>query len=102
MGRHVFRLRFRLLLLLLFRDDARATSSNGRGWHVPLRPLRPRGANATRNTTPAGADVQSGHPGLGRHGDPKLAGMIEVRVSCGSSTRPKVEAVLREMGGQVG
>ena len=64
--------------------------------------VRAAGPENSAGTTPAGADVQSGHPGLGKHGDPKLAGMIEVRVSCGSSTRPKVEAVLREMGGQVG
>ncbi len=64
--------------------------------------VRAAGPENSAGTAPAGADVQSGHPGLEKHGDPKLAGSIEVRVSCADSTRPKVEAVLREMGGAVG
>ncbi len=63
--------------------------------------VRAEGAQNTAGTEAAGADVQSGHPGVEKHGDPKLAGMIEVRVE-GAADRALVEKVLREAGGQVG
>lgn len=64
--------------------------------------VRAAGAENSAGTHAAGADTESGHPGQEKHGDPKLAGMIEVRVDCPSGARGMVEKVLREMGGQVG
>jgi hypothetical protein len=63
--------------------------------------VRAEGARNTAGTEAAGADVESGHPGVEKHGAPQLAGMIEVRVE-GASDRAAVEKILREAGGQVG
>ena len=60
------------------------------------------GAENSAGTEAAGADTESGHPGVEKDGDPQLAGMIEVRVDCDAGARGQVEAVLREMGGKVG
>lgn len=59
----------------------------------------PAGAQNTAGVVPAGADVESGHPGVEKEGDPKLGGMIEVRVACDAGDRAAVEAVMREAGG---
>jgi len=52
----------------------------------------------TAGMRPAGADVQSGHPGLPRHGAPALHGMIEVRVACQPGQAHTIEATLKEAG----
>ena len=62
--------------------------------------IQPAGAQNTAGKEAAGADVESGHPGLEKHGDPKLGGAIEVRVACSEGERQMVEAVLREAGGE--
>jgi len=63
--------------------------------------VRAAGPENSAGTAAAGADVESGHPGVEKHGDPKLAGMIEVRVACGAADRGLVALVLRETGGEV-
>lgn len=63
--------------------------------------VRAEGAENSAGTEAAGADVESGHPGVEKHGDPKLAGLIEVRVACGAADRGLVALVLRETGGEV-
>lgn len=52
----------------------------------------------TAGTRPSGADVQSGHPGLPRHGEPALHGMIEVRVACQPGHAERIEATLKAAG----
>lgn len=63
--------------------------------------VRAEGTQNSAGTEAAGADTESGHPGLEKHGDPQLAGMIEVRVACDAGARAMVEKVLREAGGKV-
>lgn len=63
--------------------------------------IRAAGAENSAGVEAAGADVASGHPGMARHGDPKLGGMIEVRVQCGAGDGPRLERLLREGGGEV-
>lgn len=49
---------------------------------------------------PAGADVESGHPGSEERGQPKLAGPIELSVDCRGELSDTVEAALKEAGGK--
>jgi hypothetical protein len=44
--------------------------------------IRAPGTPNTVGVQPAGADVESGHPGIERHGEPELSGPIEVSVDC--------------------
>ena len=44
--------------------------------------VRAPGKANTAGVRPAGADVESGHPGVERHGEPELSGPIEVSVEC--------------------
>jgi hypothetical protein len=46
----------------------------------------------------AGADVESGHPGVDKRGAPELEGEIEVSVDCHGEQSADVEAVLKEAG----
>ena len=64
--------------------------------------IRPEGAENSAGVEAAGADVESGHPGVARQGEPKLAGRIEIRVAYGAAGRAQVAATLRNMGGEVG
>jgi hypothetical protein len=56
------------------------------------------GPENTAGTRPAGGDVESGQPGVEKHGEPALTGEIEIRVECPQGQRDMVEAVLREAG----
>jgi hypothetical protein len=49
-------------------------------------------------TRPAGADVESGHPGVEKQGAPKLKGAVEVSVDCHGEDRKVVERVFKEAG----
>ena len=71
---------------------------------VPRTPvtIRAAGVENSAGTEVAGADTESGHPGVEKDGHPKLAGLIEVRVACEAGARALVEKVMREAGGQVG
>lgn len=46
----------------------------------------------------AGADVESGHPGVEKKGQPELAGRIEVSVDCHDDRSAKVLSALQEAG----
>ena len=46
--------------------------------------VRAPGTASVAGTRAAGADVESGHPGVEKHGKPELAGPIEVSVECDS------------------
>ena len=48
----------------------------------------------------AGADVESGHPGVDKRGAPELEGEIEVSVDCHGDQPAVVEGVLKEAGAQ--
>ncbi len=60
--------------------------------------IRASGQANTAGTRPAGADVESGHPGVDKHGKPKLAGAVEVSVDCHGDTSTTVKSVLEEAG----
>ncbi len=62
--------------------------------------LHATGPDNTAGEHAAGADVESGHPGVEKHGTPALHGAIALRVSCSASQHATVEAALREVGGQ--
>lgn len=46
----------------------------------------------------AGADIESGHPGVETHGKPELAGPIEVSVDCPGERSGRVRSILQEAG----
>jgi hypothetical protein len=46
----------------------------------------------------AGADIESGHPGVAKHGRPELAGAVEVSVDCHGGDSAVVEAAFKEAG----
>ncbi|ABD86694.1 hypothetical protein [Rhodopseudomonas palustris] len=48
----------------------------------------------------AGADAESGHPGIEKHGAPELNGAIDVAISCGVSQADIVAAALKQAGAQ--
>ena len=60
--------------------------------------VRAPGEANSAGTKAAGADVQSGHPGVKKDGRPELAGPIEVSVDCHSGKIANVEAAFREVG----
>lgn len=53
----------------------------------------------TSGTRPAGADVESGHPGVQSRGEPELAGPIEVSVECAQDQSTMVRVALEKAGG---
>ena len=52
----------------------------------------------TAGVRPAGADVESGHPGVEKHANPKLSGAVEVSVDCHGDTSTIVRSVLEKAG----
>jgi hypothetical protein len=60
--------------------------------------VRPSGAANSAGVRPAGADVESGHPGAKKKGTPKLSGPVEVSVDCPTGKSPLVTTALREAG----
>lgn len=53
----------------------------------------------TAGTRPAGADIESGHPGVDTEGEPKLSGPIEVSVECERNQSTLVKSALERAGG---
>jgi hypothetical protein len=56
------------------------------------------GSDNSAGTAPAGADVEGGHPGYEKGGDPKLGGEIIVSVDLEIAIADKVRAHLDEAG----
>ena len=56
------------------------------------------GPSNTAGSEIAGADIESGHPGVEKHGRPELSGPIEVSVDCGGQQVATVEGALKEAG----
>ena len=60
--------------------------------------VRAPGAANTAGTRAAGADVESGHPGVEKHGTPELSGPIEVSVECDAGRSTVVRTALEKAG----
>lgn len=60
--------------------------------------IRAPGTANTTGTRPAGADVESGHPGFEKHGRPELSGPIEVSVECHADRATVVKSTLQKDG----
>ncbi len=60
--------------------------------------VRAPGPANTAGTRPAGADVESGHPGVEKKGDPELSGPIEVSVECDAGRTTVVRSTLEKAG----
>ena len=60
--------------------------------------VRARGEGNSSGVKAAGADIESGHPGIEKHGSPELAGMIEVSVDCHGAQSVKVCRALSAAG----
>ena len=60
--------------------------------------LRARGEANSSGVKAAGADIESGHPGVEKHGSPELAGMIEASVDCHGDQSVKVCRALSASG----
>ena len=56
------------------------------------------GKSNTAGVRAAGADVESGHPGVEKTGKPELAGPIEVSVDCKGGKASTVESALKDAG----
>ena len=61
--------------------------------------VHPSGEFNSAGSIPAGADVESGHPGIDRSGRPALHGPINVLIDCDEGLVPTVEAALNKAGG---
>lgn len=62
--------------------------------------IRAPGTANTTGTRRAGADVESGHPGVEKDGEPQLGDPIEVSVDCHGDSVSLVRSVLKEAGGK--
>ncbi|WP_031337806.1 hypothetical protein [Rhodopseudomonas sp. B29] len=62
--------------------------------------VRSRGQANSAGTEVAGADAESGHPGIAKQGDPQLGGAIEVNVQCRAADPCVVEAAMKELGAE--
>ena len=60
--------------------------------------VRARGEANSSGVKAAGADIESGHPGVEKHGSPLLAGLIEVSVDCHGDQSAKVRGALSAAG----
>ena len=60
--------------------------------------IRAPGEANSAGVRPDGADVESGHPGVTRRGEPELGGPIEVSVDCHGDRQKLVTTVLQEAG----
>ena len=59
--------------------------------------VRASGDANTAGSEPAGADIESGHPGVKKDGSPKLRGDVEMRVDCSDDRVEAVRKVLAEL-----
>ena len=60
--------------------------------------LQAQGQANTAGVKAAGADVESGHPGVAKRGAPKVDGEIELSVDCHGGQRDMVLKTLKETG----
>jgi hypothetical protein len=60
--------------------------------------IQAEGAANSAGSKLAGADVESGHPGVEKRGDPALNGPIEVSVDCQGTDVRELEQALKEAG----
>jgi hypothetical protein len=60
--------------------------------------VRAAGKANTAGVRAAGGDIESGHPGVEKHGKPELAGPIEVSVDCHGDKAIAVKAALEKAG----
>ncbi len=60
--------------------------------------VRAPGNANTAGVRPAGADVESGHPGVPKRGQPELAGPIEVSVDCHGNQETLVRKTFETIG----
>ncbi|WP_428671981.1 hypothetical protein [Reyranella sp.] len=60
--------------------------------------VRARGEANSSGVKAAGADIESGHPGVEKQARPELAGMIEVSVDCHGEHSGKVRHALQAAG----
>ncbi|WP_257164594.1 hypothetical protein [Bradyrhizobium sp. SRS-191] len=60
--------------------------------------LQAPGAANSAGSEAAGADVESGHPGVDKQGAPELEGEIEVSVGSRAAGSADVEGIMREAG----
>ncbi|MCW5737953.1 MAG: hypothetical protein KIS73_27780 [Enhydrobacter sp.] len=60
--------------------------------------IRARGEANSSGAKAAGADVESGHPGVAKKGTPELGGRIEVSVDCRDDRSGSVQSALQEAG----
>jgi hypothetical protein len=56
------------------------------------------GSTNSAGSQAAGADVESGHPGVDKKGTPELAGEIEVSVDCRDQQPAELESILKDAG----
>lgn len=60
--------------------------------------IRAPGKANTAGVRPAGADVESGHPGVEKHAKPELSGPIEISVDCEAKLSTMVRTALEKDG----
>src|SRR5262245_45092011 len=60
--------------------------------------VRAPGTANTAGTRRAGADVESGRPGVAKQGEPELSGPIEVSVECDAAHTTVVRSTLQKAG----
>ncbi len=60
--------------------------------------VRAAGTDNSSGTRRAGADAESGHAGVERHGDPELSGPIEVAVTCPEDRTNSLQSALKKDG----
>jgi len=57
--------------------------------------VQPAGAANSAGVRKAGADVESGHPGVEKHGAAELNGPVDVSVDCRTADRAVVESAFK-------
>jgi hypothetical protein len=60
--------------------------------------IQAEGAANSAGSKLAGADIESGHPGVEKRGDPALNGPIEVSVDCHEADVRELEHALKDAG----
>ena len=60
--------------------------------------IQPQGSANSAGSEMAGADVESGHPGVAKQGHPQIEGAVEVSVDCHGDDAAVVEATLKDAG----
>lgn len=60
--------------------------------------IQAQGRANSAGTEMAGADIESGHPGVAKRGRPELEGAVEVSVDCHGNDATVVEAAFKDAG----